>query len=119
MIYSKKYIEYDFTFLKEITELIMENLSRLNDGLSRCNTKEVKHCARNFCRSKISLALIGNGSLIIHAEQIVEILKAKSITEVDPIFIDSFQQICSQELKRLNARIEYYESFISHTPNLD
>ncbi len=118
MIYSKKYTEYDFVFLKGITELIIENLTRLHDGLSKCNTKEVAHCAKNFCRSKITLMLIGNGKLIIHAEQIIEMLKAKSVSEVDPVFIDSFRHLCDQELKRLSERIKYYDSFLTRSTKI-
>ncbi len=119
MIYSKKYIEYDFTFLLEITELIIKNLTELNESLSRCSSYEVIQCSRYFCKSKITLTLIGNGKLLVNAEQMIEILKVKSFSEVDPVFIDSFQKLCNQELKNLSSRIKYYESYLNRTPKLD
>ena len=33
MTYSKKYLDYDYVFLKEITELFISNLTDLNEGL--------------------------------------------------------------------------------------
>lgn len=119
MIYSKKYIEYDFSFLKEITELIIINLTELNDGLTKGNTNKAAQSACNFCRSKITLNLIGNGKLLVSAEQISEILKVKSISEVDPFFIDSFQKLCNKEIKNLSERIKYYERYLISASKID
>ncbi len=113
MIYSKKYIEYDFYFLKEITELMVIQLTELSDGLAKgINPNNVAHCARKICHSKFAFYLIGNGKLLAHAEQISKILKTRSISELDPFLIDSFDKLCNQALRNLSARIKYYESFM-------
>lgn len=113
MIYSKKYSKYDFCFLKEITELIVIQLTELNDGLAKgINPGNVAQCASKLCQSKFAFYLIGNDKLIAHAEQIIKILKTKSNSEVDPFLIDPFYKVCNQAIRNLSARIKYYENYL-------
>lgn len=113
MIYSKKYIEYDFSFLKEITELMITDLMELNNTLAGGVSTDVRaQYVRNFYRSKITLNLIGNNNLLAKADQISEMLKAQCIAEGDQFLVDSFQHACNQEIKNLIARITYYESYL-------
>ena len=117
MIYSKKYIAYDFGFLKEITELIITNLTELNDSLaSRVIVKDPDLCMKLICQSKLTFSLIGNDNLLAKAMQISEMLEVKSTLEENQRLIDSFQITCSQEIIQLYARLKHYENYLAKHP---
>ena len=112
MIYSKKYCAYDFTFIKEITELIITNLTELIDELDRgVSLNDLSGFLKNLHQSKITLNLIGNNKLIARAEQISKMQKVKSISEQDQLLVQSFQKVCKQEIINLYRRLIYYENY--------
>lgn len=118
MIYSKKYFEYDSVFLKEITELFITNLSDLNDGLViGFKTNDPGPFFRNYYKSKTTLELIGNENLMAKADLICDMLKTKSIASIDMFLLNSFRNVCNQEIESLTARVKYYENYISFREN--
>lgn len=118
MIYSKKYFEYDSVFLKEITELFITNLSDLNDGLViGFKTNDPGPFFRNYYKSKTTLELIGNENLMAKADLICDMLKTKSISNIDMFLLNSFRNVCNQEIESLTARVKYYENYISFREN--
>jgi hypothetical protein len=110
MIYSKKYTEYDFNFLKEITELIIANLTELNDCFAGTTGKQGEiGCKKFLFQSKVALNLIGNIALLRKSEQICKMLKSQE--EVDRSLVESFQRECHKEIINLKARLLFYQSF--------
>ena len=120
MIYSKKYIEYDLVFLKEITELIIANLTELNEDLDRgIRSHDLTGFLKNLHQSKITLSLIGNSKLLAKAEQMSKTLKVKSVSREDLVLLESFQRVCNQEIKNLYARLTYYENYLVGPSNIN
>jgi len=116
MIYSKKYLEYDSMFLKEITELFISNLTDLNDGLIMgIKTNDPGLFFRNFYKARFTLNLIGNENLSSKTELICEMLKVKSISELDMFLVNSFRNVCNQEIENLVGRLKYYENYLVGT----
>jgi len=114
MIYSKNYFEYDFTFLKEITDLIIINLTTLKEGLATgVKTNDRWPFLKSYNKSKFTLTLLGNENLTAKAEQINDTLKVKSITELDIFLVNAFKNLCNQEIETLHARAKYYKYYIS------
>jgi hypothetical protein len=112
MIYSKNYFEYDSAFLKEITELFISNLTDLNNGLIMgFKTNDPGLFLRSYYRSKTTLNLVGNENLQAKAELISEMLKEKTISELDMFLVNSFRTVCQQEIDSLSARLKYYENY--------
>jgi hypothetical protein len=112
MIYSKNHFEYDSAFLKEITELFINNLTDLNHGLILgVKTNDPGPFLRSFYRSKTTLNLVGNENLLAKAEMISEMLKEKTISEIDMFLVNSFRNVCHQEIDNLAARVKYYENY--------
>ena len=112
MIYSRKHLEYDAVFLKEITELFITSLTDLNHALVMgIKTNDPGLYFRNFYKSRFILNLIGNENLIEKTELICEMIKVKSISELDMFLVNSFRNVCNQEIENLTEKLKYYQNY--------
>ncbi len=113
MTYSKKYLDYDYVFLKEITELFISNLTDLNEGLIvGIKTNDPGQYFRKFYKARFSLNLIENENLLSKAELICEIIQVTSIDKLDMFLVNSFRNVCHQEIENLSSRLKYYEKYL-------
>ena len=118
MIHSNNLYGHEFHpgFIKEMTGLLINNLTNLYNGLNEAVIKnEPKIYNQRLNQSHFVLILINNQNLITITNTIKEIMALPSSDGIDFKILNSFRKSCMQEINMLTEKLAIFERL---DPNL-
>lgn len=107
--------EYHPGFIKEMTGLLINNLTDLYHGLNEAIVKnEPKIYVQRLNQSHFVLILINNQNLISLTQEIRNILVVRPSDGIDFQILNSFRKSCMQEIDMLTKKLSSLEKFSSN-----
>ncbi|MEY4930139.1 MAG: hypothetical protein RI909_863 [Bacteroidota bacterium] len=114
MIYPDSFYSYryDPEFVKEMTTLLISNLTDLSKSLNEAIIKnEPNLFIQQLTFSQFALVLVSNEDLSLTTYQIKKGMTENSSIEESFHLVAPFKKLCSYEINRLNQKLSHFEKF--------